>query len=392
MHDGSAVPPLQFILKVASRCNLDCSYCYVYNKGDDGWRRQPKFMSRAIAVKTLERIRRHCEQSGQDCVRITFHGGEPCVIGHDRFSELCKLVHAAIEPVCPVEISLQTNGTLLDERWVEIFLEHSVSVGVSLDGPPEVHDALRVDHAGRGSYAGAARGLRLLVEAGVPAQVLCVIQLGADGAGVHQHLLATGARRINYLLPDFTHDEIASVRAEHGLTPVADFLLPVLELWHAQQRLDVLISPFTDMTRVVLGGDSYIDLLGNRPYQYVFVESDGSIQGLDVLRICGRNMTVMGLHVDRDDFAAIPHASTLHGQIMLAGPRRPAACESCIERDSCGGGYLPHRHSAVTGFDNPSVWCLDLLALFGRLRELLGVRVEETALRRQALMELTGVV
>jgi uncharacterized protein len=390
MQQPEYVPELQFILKLASRCNLNCSYCYVYNKGDESWRGRPKFMSDVTFDRAIKRILRHCQRSRQGAVRITFHGGEPCLVGPARFRDLCARAHAALDPVCYLEISLQTNGVLLDDAWVEVFKVQDVSVGVSLDGPADVHDRLRVDRRGRGSHAAAVRGLALLRDARVPLQVLCVIQLGSDGPRTHEYLLGLGVKRVNYLLPDFTHDTIGEVRARYGATPVADFLLPVLDLWYSQGRLDVKISPFTDMARVVLGGDTYIDLMGNRPYQYVFVETDGRIEGLDVLRICGDRLAVVGLDVAEHDFAAIPQASHLHGQIMLKGLDRPGACARCVERDTCGGGYLPHRHSAERGFDNPSVWCLDMLALFGQMRELMGVSAAETALRRESLQELAN--
>ena len=72
----------------------------------------------------------------------------------------------------------------------------------------------------------------------------------------------------------------------------------------------------------------------------------------------------------------------------LHGPSLPAACRGCVERDTCGGGYLPHRYSRDRGFDNPSVWCADLLRLFGHIRGRMAVDPAETAMRRQVLREL----
>ena len=66
--------PLQFVLKVASRCNLNCSYCYVYNKGDETWRSRPSIMPAAVVTASVDRIRRYCEASGQTVAPIVFHG------------------------------------------------------------------------------------------------------------------------------------------------------------------------------------------------------------------------------------------------------------------------------------------------------------------------------
>src|SRR5689334_14701443 len=70
-----------FILKIASRCNLNCSYCYVYNKGDSSWASRPAIMSNTVFRAALDRIKRHCDTSGQREVMLAFHGGEPTLVG-----------------------------------------------------------------------------------------------------------------------------------------------------------------------------------------------------------------------------------------------------------------------------------------------------------------------
>jgi uncharacterized protein len=120
----------------------------------------------------------------------------------------------------------------------------------------------------------------------------------------------------------------------------------------------------------------------------VFVETDGDIEGLDVLRVCGDGTAAVGLSVLRDDFEQIATASELHGRAIFEGLRLPSACVDCPERDTCGGGYLPHRFSMERGFDNASIWCADILQLFGKMRALLAVSVAETASRRAYLRQL----
>jgi uncharacterized protein len=78
---------LNFVLKVVSRCNLDCSYCYVYNKGDTTWRSKPAIMPDEVFARALDRIRRYCEREGQRRVELTFHGGEPCLAGAAPFEK-----------------------------------------------------------------------------------------------------------------------------------------------------------------------------------------------------------------------------------------------------------------------------------------------------------------
>jgi uncharacterized protein len=380
--------PLNFTLKVAARCNLNCSYCYVFNKGDGTWRDRPAIMPEHIFQATLERIRHHCVCSGQDSVHLTFHGGEPCLVGSDRFSRWCRQATEVLGELVRTEFTIQTNGTLLDEAWAEAFKTHNVNVGISMDGPKDVHDAFRVDHRGRGSYDRVLHGIALLRENDIPVGVLSVISLGADGRQVHEHFRGLGVRWINYLLPQFTHDSIGPIRARYGPRPCADFLLPILEDWWANGSTDPQIGLFWNIAWLILGGETRIDALGNPPLRFVFVEGDGAIEDLDVLRVCREGIAQTGLNVLTHDFADVANLSALHRRAIFDGLPLPTACRACPEALTCSGGYLPHRYSRARAFDNRSVWCADLLAIFARLRELLQVSPQETVLRREILQAM----
>jgi uncharacterized protein len=378
-------PELAFVLKVASRCNLNCSYCYVYNKGDTSWRTRPAFIADAVLGQTIYRIRRHLQHSGQRSVRITFHGGEPLLAGPDRFGQWCARLQRELGDIARVIFTLQTNATLINERWIEVFERYDIDVGVSMDGPPRIHDAERVDHRGRPSYLRVAHGIALLQAAGRPVNVLAVIPFGADPLEVHEHFVSIGVSSINYLLPDFTHDTIEPVWAKWGPHPCADFLIPVFDAWYDSGELRPKITLLWNVGRVILGGESRLDLVGNGRFSYVFVEADGAIEGLDVLRVCDDDAQETGCHVAHHDFMDIARRSVLHRDAMFDGIALPTACVGCREQTTCAGGYLPHRFSRVRGFDNASVWCADLLLIFDHVRRRFGVSVEETAARRTLL-------
>jgi uncharacterized protein len=383
-------PSLQVVLKIASRCNLNCSYCYVYNKGDDSWRTRPVFMSEQIFDTALERIRTHCLRSLQRSVTITFHGGEPCLAGVENFDRWCRKARRGLADITKVRLCLQTNGTLLNDQWASLLKEHKVETAISLDGPKAINDAQRVDHQGRGSYDAIVRGLESLRRADVPIQILSVIQFGTDSLQIHRHFLKLGATAINYLFPDFTHDSIAIITRQYGPTPCADYLIPILDDWWAHGTMNVRVVLFWDIARLILGGESDTDLFGNRPFGFLFVETDGTIEGLDVLKICGQGLTRTPLNVMRDDFLSVANRSPLHRQAILTGIPLPDRCRGCVEETTCAGGYLPHRFSLDDGFNNPSVWCRDILKIFSHMRVKLEAPIEETLLRRQVLAEMAG--
>jgi uncharacterized protein len=374
---------IQVIVKVASRCNLNCSYCYVYNKGDTSWRGRPPQMPDAIFTATLDRAREYADAVGDRAVSLVFHGGEPTLVGPARFRAWCAEARERLGGAgLTVGLALQTNGTLIDDRWIEACLAGGVGVGVSIDGPPHIHDHMRVDHAGRGSHARVEHALRLLRAGGVDHGLLCVIPLGADPLRVHRHFLELGAPAVTYLWPDVTHDQIAPVLAEFGPTPCADFMIPVFDTWH-DDPATIDVRDLRNISSVLLGGRSRIETIGNRPPHYFFVEADGAIEGLDALRVCDDGISATHLNVLTAGFADVRAAGGLHARSIFDGLPLPAGCHGCREESTCAGGYLPHRYSARRGFDNPSAWCADLLKLFGHIRTRLDVSPEDTLAYRR---------
>jgi uncharacterized protein len=312
--------------KVAARCNLNCSYCYVFNKGDTSWRRRPARMSQEIFEAGIARLREACLRSGREQVSVTLHGGEPTLIGAGRARAFFAAARCGLEGVADVRLVIQTNGTRLTREWVELFDEQRVDVGVSMDGPPTVHDRLRVDHRGRGSHRAVRRGVELLREGGVPFAVLSVVNFDADPLDVHEHFWELGADRISYLMPHVTHDDIAEVTARYGPTPCLDWLGPVLDHWWNHGTLGTDVQPFTSMARVILGGPSDLDLFGGAPLGFCFVETDGDIEGLDVLKICEDGFAGTAHNVLTDGFDAFAAGAACMPRRSFAAARcRPAA-------------------------------------------------------------------
>jgi uncharacterized protein len=341
-------------------------------------------MSRATFGAIVERIREHCELSGQRSVSILFHGGEPTLVGVDRFAAMCEQARERLSDRVEVGFSIQTNGTRLDPRWVQTLHEHDVTVGISLDGPAVINDAARVDHRGRGSHAAVVRGIGMLRDAGVPFGILSVVQPGADPLAIHRHFLELGCNSISYLLPAFTHDTIGPVHERFGPTPCADYLIPIFDEWWDSGTLDVTVREFHTMGRLILGGSSDLDSFGNPPLRFITIDTDGSIHGLDKLKTCADGMTDTTLSVSSASFAELAAGNALHSRIA-AGMPLPTGCHGCPESETCAGGYLPHRYSNAREFDNPSVWCADLLALFAHIRQRMGVHRHESDARRRAL-------
>ncbi len=170
---GQGAPPAFHLLAKPTGpiCNLDCDYCFFLSKemlypGD-------RFR---MADDLLESyIRQLLEAHRTPEVTIAWQGGEPTMMGLDFFERSVELVEKYRKPWQRPEYTIQTNGVLLDERWARFFARHRFLVGLSVDGPREIHDTYRVDKRKRGSFDRVMGGFEHLRTAGVDVNVLCTV-------------------------------------------------------------------------------------------------------------------------------------------------------------------------------------------------------------------------
>jgi uncharacterized protein len=152
-------------------CNLDCTYCFFLSKEhlypESGFR---------MAEDVLEAyIRQVIETQRAPHVAIAWQGGEPTLMGRAFFERAIGLVKKYLRAGMTVEHTIQTNGTLLDDAWCEFFRENDFLVGLSLDGPREMHDAYRVDKGGAPTFDKVLGAARLLQHHRVNFNVLCTV-------------------------------------------------------------------------------------------------------------------------------------------------------------------------------------------------------------------------
>jgi uncharacterized protein len=358
------------VVKIVQRCNLNCSYCYMYQHADQSWRQRPPFMSEEIFGQLLDRVEEYCDGRPGREMNITFHGGEPMLIGAERFD---RLVSMAVERLKDrVSLGMQTNGTLVDDEWIEVLKRHNLRVGVSLDGPPEIHDLSRVDHAGRGSYREVVQGLRKLQENRVFSSVLTVINPGQSGLEIYRHIRSLGVKNMNFLLPDVTHDSRRLFYPDFGATPVSDYLIPIFDAWYDEDDPSVVIRLFNAILTGMMGSSVNFEGIGNHCENYLVIDTDGNIQANDALKVCDDGISESGLNVARNGFDDLHLGLPLVNRLVHEGLKLSAQCQACAERDVCGGGLVTTRYAKANGFDNPSVWCADMLELIGHIRARVG--------------------
>ena len=358
------------LLKVASRCNLDCGYCYVYHMGDEAWRLQPKHMPVAVELATVRQLADLYSRQGQ-ALSVVLHGGEPLVIGTRRVHRLCQQLRRALPPPCGVHV--QTNGVLLTDEIIDIFVQFNVGISISIDGPSEVHDRTRIDHTGRGSHRLVAKAISRLTSRSdaIPlfAGVLAVIDPTSRPDLVYAALKETGAPSIDFLARDGNHTCLPSGKASVGSTEYGRWMVGLLNVYLSDPT-PPRIRVFDDMLRIILGGRAQKEGVGTTDYGILVIETDGRIHKNDTLKVA---------HQGADRFAN-KSWSVLSDSLLdvvrtdayadYYRQQRPTAraCRVCPELAVCGGGMVAHRWSKDRGFDNPSVYCADQLLLIEHMR------------------------
>lgn len=165
---STAVGPVrQLVLQGTPYCNLDCGYCYL-----------PDRSSRSrLPVATVQRVAQIIAASGllADEIDVRWHAGEPLTLDPGYYDEAVGTVAEVLGPHVLVRNSVQTNGVFLNDSWMRLFRKWDFRVGVSIDGPPHIHDYWRKTRKGNGTQAAVARRLGLFAKHGMDFDVISVI-------------------------------------------------------------------------------------------------------------------------------------------------------------------------------------------------------------------------
>jgi uncharacterized protein len=377
----SAARITSFLVKVASRCNLDCDYCYVYHHADQSWRSMPRLLSDAHQDAFAERLAEYAAAVGLRRAAVIFHGGEPLLAGVDRLVGFARKIRSTASDV-EVDFGLQTNGLLLTDAVLDALEAEAISVSLSMDGPREAHDLHRTTRKGRSSFDKVEAALeRLKRRPAVFAGVIAVI----DTSVRPEHLLSFFADhevpKLDFLLPDSHHDRAPPGRdADPSL--YERWLIEAFDTW-LDRYPQLPVRTFEALLDVAAGLPSGTDAFGFGDVSLLSVETDGTWHDLDVLKVAGEGATrlvgsVMDTPIER---LASSTAIAAHRRLLTRSGLSDH-CRACDVVDVCGGGSVPHRHRAG-GFDNPTVYCGEMKALIRHVR----TRLAETCVATEPLAD-----
>ncbi len=347
------------VLKVVAPCNLNCSYCYEYNRGDASWKSKPKQISDEVIELLGYRISRYCFSNNRRSFQINLHGGEPLMLGAGGLMRVLNGLKRAVVGI-DLKFGMQTNATLVTTDIVEILRSFNVRVGVSLDGDVSANKN-RLDHNGKESWHRTVTGLKLLNENSLLSGIQAVINLDSDPVRVVDTLASFEPAIIEFSQPFGNHDNPPS-DGMHRYT-LSQWLIGAFDHWVATSKYSkIRMGILSDALVAILGERSNSEWFPSVPTGFIVVATDGAYEGLDALKVVGSEGRVLNLSCrDADIQDALNHNYLL---LRSQGAKLCNECNQCPIKDWCHGGYLPTRYGKGNGFNNPSIYCGDIKSIF----------------------------
>jgi uncharacterized protein len=325
-------------------CNLDCEYCFFLSKealypGD-------RFRMSDELLETY--LRQVMESQSAPEVTIAWQGGEPTLMGVDFFRRGIELTERYKKPGQMVHHTIQTNGTLLNDKWCELFREHNFLVGLSVDGPRHLHDVYRTDKKGRPTFDRVMRGHQFLAAHGVDYNILCTV----NAANQHHPLDVyrffrddLGARHIQFI-PIVERDNESGFQEGETVTsrsvePVAwgRFLCTIFDEWVTRDVGSVFVPTFDAALASWYGANPTLCVFAKTCGNAVALEHNGDMYSCDHF--------VEPKHL-------LGNITETHMLELLASPQQqafgrakieslPVYCQECSVRFACNGECPKNR-------------------------------------------------
>ena len=245
-----------FVKPAGALCNLACHYCYYLPKTS----LYPGTESFRMADDLLEEyIVRQIEIAPERSIQFSWHGGEPTILGLDYFRRIADLQRRHRPDGGCILNSIQTNGVLLTDDWGRFFAAEHFAVGLSIDGPPALHDAYRVAKNGMATHKQVMRGYRLLRRHKIPVDFLCVVhaQNVRHPLEVYRFFREIGAQYLSFIPLVEPLPEPRGGVSERTVPAEAfgDFLCAIFDEWVRQDIGKIIVQSFEEAARPAYGLD-----------------------------------------------------------------------------------------------------------------------------------------
>lgn len=333
------------IVKVTRHCNLRCSYCYDWRSGPE--QRMPFRVAARMTAAALG------DQEHQ-AVEFLWHGGEPTLVPAEYFEKVMVVQARLRRPGQTVVNSIHTNALNINQRWVDLFRRHNWHVGISVDGPRQVHDRYRLDAAGRGTLDRALRGYAVLRSEGLGVGVIAVVDrstlaLGPEALFDFMVDVGIDSYGVNFAMPDPQPDAPPGTAVAHYITTKerTEFLIGLYDRWRANGDARIGIREIDTVRQrlAMIPGSLPCTYGGNCFGNLYTVEANGDVNHCCYL--LGDPRYRWG-NILRQDFAAIRRSHNMR-TIVAERADEESALQTCPEVAVCQGGcpmetYMSARH------------------------------------------------
>ncbi len=371
------MPPLSVMFKtVSSDCNLDCSYCY-YRQSLEGTRVRRR-LDDAVLARFMDQYMEYVADCG--AATIAWQGGEPTLAGLEFFQKAVDLEGRHARGPVTIGNALQTNGVLVEDRWGEFLARYRFLVGVSLDGPQDVHDALRRDRGGHGSFRRVLTGIDVLRRHQVEFNVLCVVSTH----NVHRapdllrFFQAEGIDYVQFIPTMGFQSTTPHQPATYLVNPeqYGRFLVEAFDAWYEDGFPTMSVRLFDTFLQSLLGTPPGMCVHSDSCDSGIVVEYNGDVFPCDFyVHPRWRLGNVM-----EEPLAAILARPARAAFVQQKTPL-PARCSECEWLALCRGGCPRNRRAAEEG-QAVDYFCDAYRRFFqhaaGRLRDIAG-RVERSS-------------
>jgi len=338
---AKASRPYQLFAKpIGSLCNLHCDYCYYLKKNS----LYPEEKSFRMPEDILEQyILQHIQTCPDPVIPFSWHGGEPTLLGLDYFQKIVQLQRKHRPPDRQIVNGIQTNGTLIDEEWGRFLAAERFAVGVSLDGPQQLHDTYRLTRGRQPSFRRAIRGYELLHQHGIACDILCVVHAVNvhRPTEVYRFFKSIQAAYVGFLpLVERKRDIDGPVTSRSAPSEAfGTFLCTVFDEWTSRDIGKVKVQIFEEAAETALGNEHTLCIFKKTCGDVPVIEHNGDFFACD--HFVDQEHLLGNIRETRlVDFIESPKQRAF-GQ--LKRDTLPRCCLECEVLDLCNGGCPKDR-------------------------------------------------
>lgn len=380
MKEDDPMPPINILIKPASSaCNMACTYCFYR---DVASQREHACLG-LLSIERMEEVIRSGMEYAEYICSFAFQGGESTLAGLDFYQGVMELEKKYARPGVRIQNSIQTNGYLIDDAWAQFLAENHFLVGLSLDGPAEIHNRNRVDNAGKGTFNKVLHAAKLFDKYGVDYNILCVVtgKNARSAEKIYRFYRKQNFRWLQFI-PCLEPLEAQRGDTAFHLSPreYGAFLIRIFDLWLEDLRHGEYISirHLDNYLSILLGQQpEACNMTGRCAVQFV-VEGDGGVYPCDFYVLDEWRMGTVG---------ELPFEKMQQGEaarrFVEASLRLPETCRACRYLSICRNGCRRDRLVLSDGQIDRNYYCEAYRAFFDARGPQLGQAAELIARTRR---------